>query len=427
MTEYAITTHELGKRYRLGRVESGFLQARRFALRRPDAGHIWALRDITFDVPDGTALAVIGKNGAGKSTLLKVLSRITEPTRGYADVAGRVGALLEIGTGFSPELTGRENVYLNGTLLGMTRNDVKRRFDEIVHFAGVEKHIDTPVKWYSSGMYVRLGFAIAAHMEPDILIVDEVLAVGDAEFQKRCLGRMGESVAEGRTVLLVSHNMQVVRRLCREGMLLEQGQIAAVGDIDSVTQKFLASVESPELGRRRWEDPSNRPGDALCRMVELRVTDQDGKPSTSFFSSRPIHVTMEFDLARVDPSLTLGFDLATVDGVTVFRSYQTDEVEHQVPSLVPGRNALECTIPPGLLNSGRYVLNLRLSLHSVKWIVHDDSVLYFDVVADHGESLFLNTNAAGRPGVVFPILTWTSVEPASEDAVETPRTVFASG
>ena len=425
MTELAISTHELGKRYRVGRVESGFLQARRFALRRPDLGHIWAIRDVTFDVPHGSALAIIGKNGAGKSTLLKVLSRVTEPTHGYADIAGRVGALLEVGTGFSPELTGRENVYLNGTLLGMSRKDVDRRFDEIVEFAGVERHIDTPVKWYSSGMYVRLGFAVAAHLEPDILIVDEVLAVGDAEFQKRCLGRMGESVAEGRTVLLVSHNMQAVRRLCREGMLFEKGRIVAQGDVESVIRTFLASVESPELGRRRWEDPSDRPGDELFRIVEVRITDEGGNPSTSFFSSRPIHVTMEFDLARTDPSLTVGFDLVTVDGVPVFRSYQTDVSEHETPPLVAGRNALQCTIPPGLLNAGRYVLNLRVSLHGVKWIVHSDGVLYFDVVADHGESLFLN-HPDGRPGVVAPVLGWTSVEPTSDDAVETPYAAFAS-
>jgi lipopolysaccharide transport system ATP-binding protein len=427
MTEYAISTHGLAKRYRLGRVESGFRQARRLALRRPNDGHIWAIRDITFDVPHGSALALIGKNGAGKSTLLKVLARITEPTRGYADVTGRVGALLEVGTGFSPELTGRENVYLNGALLGMNRNDVRRRFDEIVAFAGVEKHIDTPVKWYSSGMYVRLGFAVAAHMEPDILIVDEVLAVGDAEFQKRCLGRMGEAVGEGRTVLLVSHNMQAVRRLCNDAMLLEHGRIVAEGDVESVVRRFLASIEAPELGRRRWEDPRDRPGDELCRVVELRATDESGEPSTSFFSSRPIDVTVEFDLARTDPSLTVGFDLATVDGVTVFRSYQTDMPEQQMPALAPGRNALRCTIPPGLLNGGRYFVNLRVSLHSLKWIVHDDAVLYFDMVADHGDSLFLNANAQARPGVVAPILGWSSIDPTSEDVAETPAGAFASG
>jgi lipopolysaccharide transport system ATP-binding protein len=422
MADLAISAHGLGKRYRLGRVESGFRQARRFAFRRPGAGFMWALRDVTFDVPEGAALAVIGKNGAGKSTLLKLLARITEPTAGYADVAGRVGALLEVGTGFSGELTGRENVYLNGMLLGMTRKEVARRFDEIVAFAGVEQHIDTPVKWYSTGMYIRLGFAVAAHMEPEILVVDEVLSVGDTEFQKRCLARMGVANEEGRTVLLVSHNMQAVRRICREAIMLERGEIASRGNIDSVVRHYLASVESPELGRRRWEDPLERPGDALCRVVEVRVTDDEDRLSTSFFSSRPINITIEFDLEHVDPALVVGFDLATVDGVQVFRSFHTDAPPEAMPTLRPGRNAVQCVIPPGLLNSGRYVVNLRVLLHWTRFVVHDTGSLYFDVVADHGE--FENE---GRPGTVAPILPWTSVEPTSDDTLETPSAAFASG
>jgi lipopolysaccharide transport system ATP-binding protein len=237
---------------------------------------------------------------------------------------------------------------------------------------------------------------------------------------------MGEAVGEGRTVLLVSHNMQAVRRLCKDAMLLDQGQIVTRGDVESVVRGFLASVEAPELGRRRWEVPSERPGDDLCRIVELRATDESGSPSTTFFSSRPVGVTIEFDLARTDPSLTVGFDLVTVDGVVVFRSYQTDMAEHEMPVLSPGRNALQCTIPAGLLNSGRYVLNLRVSLHSMKWIVHDDALLYFDIVSDHGESLFLNANPQGRPGIVAPILEWASVEPMSDDLAETPAAASAS-
>ena len=412
MTNLAISAHGVGKRYRLGRVESGFRQARRFALRRPSAGHMWALDDVTFDLPEGSALAVIGKNGAGKSTLLKVLARITEPTRGYIDIAGRVGALLEVGTGFSGELTGRENVFLNGTLLGMSRNEVRRRFDDIVTFAGVEKHIDTPVKWYSSGMYVRLGFAVAAHMEPDILIVDEVLAVGDAEFQKRCLGRMGAAAQEGRTVLLVSHNMQAIRRVCRDGILLEQGKLVSEGPVEAVIRAYLESVESPELGRRRWDDPAERPGDDMCRVAEVRVTDEHDQPSTSFFSSRPIHVTFELDIGRLDPAFTAGYDLTTVDGVVVFRSYITDVDDTAPTRLKPGRNAIRCVIPPGLLNSGRYAIKLRIGLHWVRWIVRSEEVLQFDVIADHGDSLFLNDRA--RPGVVSPLLDWESVEPGSD-------------
>jgi lipopolysaccharide transport system ATP-binding protein len=422
VSDLAISAHGLSKQYRLGRIESGFRQARRFALRRPPAGRMWALEDVSFDLPEGSALAVIGKNGAGKSTLLKLLARITEPTKGYADVRGRVGALLEVGTGFSPELTGRENVFLNGILLGMSRADVRRRFEDIVTFAGVERHIDTPVKWYSTGMYIRLGFAVAAYMEPEILVVDEVLSVGDTEFQKRCLARMGMASQEGRTVLLVSHNMQAVRRICREAILLEKGKLVSEGSIDSVIRDYLASVESPDLGRRRWDDPETRPGDELCRVVEVRATDELGKPATSFFSSRPINVSIEFDLAYVDPAIVVGFDLVTVDGVPVFRSFQTDAPHESIPTLKPGRNAVQCTIPPGLLNTGRFVVNLRLLLHWTRWIVHDSGSLYFDVIADHGD--FMNTEA--RPGPVAPVLPWTSVEPQTEDVAETPASAFAA-
>jgi len=382
---------------------------------------IWALSDVSFDVRQGEVLGLVGRNGAGKSTLLKVLSRITEPTAGYADVTGRVGALLEVGTGFSGELTGRENVYLNGMLLGMSQNDIRRRFDEIVAFAGVERHIDTPVKWYSTGMYIRLGFSVAAHLEPDILVVDEVLSVGDTEFQKRCLARMGMASEEGRTVLLVSHNMQAIRRICREAIMLDKGKIVSEGNIDAVIRDYLVSVESPDLGRRRWDDPSTRPGDEMCRVVEVRVTDAEGQPSTSFFSSGPINVTIEFDLAEVDPALVVGFDLVTVDGVPVFRSFQTDVPADAMPVLKPGRNAVQCTIPAGLLNAGRFVVNLRVLLHWSKWIVHDTGSLYFDVVSDHGD--FMNT--AARPGPFALVLPWQNVEPETGDLRETPATTFA--
>jgi lipopolysaccharide transport system ATP-binding protein len=409
MSSIAISARGLGKRYRLGQVETVAAHARR-RLRKQQTQYAWAVDDLTFDVEVGDTVAVVGRNGAGKSTLLKLLSRITEPTAGYADVYGRVASLLEVGTGFHPELTGRENVYLNGSILGMNRAEVRRKFDEIVQFAGVGKYIDTPVKWYSTGMYVRLAFAVAAHLEPEILIVDEVLAVGDAEFQKRSLGRMTEVARDGRTVLFVSHNMQAVRRLCKKGILLESGKLVAQGDAESVVRRYLASVESPEDGFRRWDDPREQLGDELCKVTEVRVTDAEDRTSTTFFSSRPINVTLEFDLAALDSSFTAGFDLSSIDGVVVFRSYLTDLADDEMPRLKPGRNAIRCTIPAGLLNSGRYVINLRIGLHWVKWIVHSDDVLHFDVIADHGESLFLNDSA--RPGVVAPILHWESVEPA---------------
>jgi lipopolysaccharide transport system ATP-binding protein len=411
MPALAVSAHGLGKRYRLGQVETGFRRLRRSLAREAGPGSMWAFQDLTFEIEEGTSQALIGRNGAGKSTLLKVLARITEPTAGYVDVAGRVAALLEVGTGFHPELTGRENVYLSGSIMGMTRQDIRRRFDEIVAFAGVEQHIDTPVKWYSSGMYVRLGFAVAAHLEPEILIVDEVLAVGDAEFQKRCLGRMGVAAREGRTVLFVSHNMQAVRRLCERAMLLEKGRLTANGDVDSVVRRYLASVEDASEGRRRWSG-DDRPGDDLCRIVEVSAAEPDGEPAASFFSSKPIRVRLEFDLAEVDRAFIAGFDLTTVDGVTLFRSYQTDVPEHEAPPLRVGRNALECEIPAGLLNAGRYVVNLRFSLHWTRWIAQTDNVLTFDVISDHGESLFLNDQS--RPGMIAPILSWHAGEPSGD-------------
>jgi lipopolysaccharide transport system ATP-binding protein len=410
MSTLAISARGLSKRYRIGRRETGFQHLRRAVVHRRASEYKWAVDDLTFDVADGDTIAVIGRNGAGKSTLLKLLARITEPTKGYADISGRVGALLEVGTGFHGELTGRENVYLNGAILGMTRSEVRRKFDEILDFSGVGSYIDTPVKWYSSGMYVRLAFAVAAHLEPDILIVDEVLAVGDAEFQKRSLGRMGEAAREGRTVLFVSHNMQAVRRLCKKGILLEEGKLVVEGPAESVVRHYLASIESADASVRRWEDPETRPGDDLCRIAEVKIADQEGRPTSSLFSSRPIMVTIEFDLARVDSAFGIGFDVATFDGVTVFRTWQLDAPDAELPRLRPGRNALQCVIPPGLLNFGRYVLNLRAWLHNTSWIAHEDSVLQFDIIADHGDSLYQDHS---RPGVVAPALQWTVTEPAS--------------
>jgi lipopolysaccharide transport system ATP-binding protein len=411
MGELAISAHALGKRYRVGQVQTGMKRLRGRLGGSGGQDHMWALRDLTFDVEEGESIAIIGRNGAGKSTLLKLLSRVTEPTAGYADVAGRVGALLEVGTGFSPELTGRENVYLNGAILGMTRREVDRKFDEIVDFSGVERHIDTPVKWYSSGMYVRLAFAVAAHLEPEILIVDEVLAVGDAEFQKKCLGRMAEVTRAGRTILFVSHNMQIVRRLCQRAMLLESGQLTAEGAVEGVVRGYLASIDPEDAGRRVW-GPDDPLGDTALTMVEARMSDENDEPQTTFFSSKPIFVTLEFDLESVHSALNISIEVATVDGIVLFHSSFRDMPEGHAPRLVAGRNALRCAIPTELLNSGRYVVNLRAGLHGVRWIVYADAVLHFDVLVDHGDSLFLVGSA--RPGVIAPAVEWLAVEPDAD-------------
>ena len=411
MTDFAVRSEGLGKRYRIGQVETGLARLQRRLRHRPGPGALWAVRDLTFEVGQGEAIGIIGRNGAGKSTLLKLLSRVTEPTEGYADLAGRVGALLEVGTGFNGELTGRENVYLNGAILGMTRDDIARRFDEIVAFSGVELHIDTPVKWYSSGMYIRLAFAVAAHLEPEILIVDEVLAVGDAEFQKRCLTRMSEVAKEGRTILFVSHNMQTVRRLCRRAMMIEKGRLVVEGNVEDVTRRYLATIDVQGAGVRRW-DGADALGDEECRISEVRVTSEDDQPSSTFFSSKPIYLTIEFDMPQVNPLLNASFELTTMDGVIVLMSSFRDMEDDLVPRLVPGMNALRCEIPAGLLNSGRYAINLRFSLHEVRWLVYEDAVLHFDVIADHGESFFLL--ATGRSGVVAPLLSWTAAPAAQE-------------
>lgn len=416
MSDLAISAHGLGKRYRLGQVETGFTRLRRGLARRESAGSIWALDDMTFDIARGETVALVGRNGAGKSTLLKVLSRITEPTKGYVDVQGRVGALLEIGTGFHGQLTGRENVYLNGSILGMTRAELKRKFDQIVEFSGVEKHIDTPVKWYSSGMYIRLAFGVAAHLEPEILIVDEVLAVGDADFQRRCIRRMSEVARDGATVIFVSHNMQPVRALCERALLLEQGRVIDDGPTDAIVRRYLSSIEPLETGRKRWDDPETRPGNDQVRLVEVRAEEDTGVTGSTFFSRNPIDIIVELDVLTPDPALVVLVDLMAADGSHVFSSYHVDGNQELRPGLRPGVHALRCRIPGGLLNSGRYIVNVRVLSHGIDGTIHEKGILHFDVSMDHGESYFVGTHQH-RFGLIAPVLQWDEVEPIDERAV----------
>ena len=418
MADVAVTVEGIGKRYRIGGPQEKYRTLRDVvvrAVRRPitrvlHPGNVtsrvedlWALREVTFDVLEGQVLGIVGRNGSGKSTLLKILSRITEPTEGRAVIDGRIGSLLEVGTGFHPELTGRENIFLNGAILGMTRAEILRKFDEIIAFSEIERFLDTPVKRYSSGMYVRLAFAVAAHFEPEILVVDEVLSVGDAAFQQKCLGKMESVAGEGRTVLFVSHNMPAVRSLCSHAIQLESGHIVNRGTSGEVIDQYL-KVQASTAAAVTWPEGQG-PGDAEARLLGVSVLNSDGVPAELIPNSAPFIVRLEVDVGRVSSALCIGFDLTTADGSVVLRSYQTDGPTDEWPLLTAGRNSLECHLPAGLLNDGRYLVLPRLSLHRVRWIVQGDAAVSFQVHRDEVHSPYA---LMPRPGTIAPIFEWTS-------------------
>ncbi|MBW1966623.1 MAG: ATP-binding cassette domain-containing protein [Deltaproteobacteria bacterium] len=284
---------------------------------------IWALRDVSFTVERGEVLGIIGRNGAGKSTLLKILAKITDPTTGRAEIHGRVSSLLEVGTGFHPELTGRENIYLNGTILGMRKSEIDEKFDEIVDFSGVEKFIDTPVKRYSSGMSVRVAFAVAAHLEPEILIIDEVLAVGDARFQKKCLKKMQDVGRAGRTVLFVSHNMPAVARLCSRTILLEEGQVLKDGPSRDVISAYLGT-ETGTIGERVWPDPLKAPAGEVCRLRAVRVRSEDGQIIETVNIRRPVRLEMEFEVLKPGYMLMPHYNVLNEEGIELFSAHDLD-------------------------------------------------------------------------------------------------------
>lgn len=319
MTQKAITVQNLYKQYKLGetirhdtfRDQIAALFSRSGKKPTSSEDNFWALEDISFELEQGEILGIVGKNGAGKSTLLKVLSRITSPTRGRIEIAGRVGSLLEVGTGFHPELTGRENIYMNAAILGMRRSEIRRKFDEIVDFAEVEKFIDTPIKRYSSGMVVRLAFAVAAHIEPEVLIVDEVLAVGDVRFQRKSLGKMSEVASEGRTVLFVSHNMEAIRRLCTRSILLEQGRVALDGTTHDVINRYLATnIEAQQAFIQLPEDPR---GAGIGQALTLQFLDMNNRPCTVFQTGAQWRIVLEFELFVPNEHLVAGIGVQAHD------------------------------------------------------------------------------------------------------------------
>jgi len=324
----------------------------------------WALKDVSFDVQVGETIGIIGRNGAGKSTLLKILSRITEPTEGRARVFGRVGSLLEVGTGFHPELTGRENIYFNGAILGMSREEINRKFDEIVAFAEIEKFIDTPVKHYSSGMGLRLGFAVAAHLEPEILIVDEVLAVGDAAFKKKCLGKMSDVAHGGRTVLFVSHDMGAVQNLCSRTLLLQQGQIVESGPTGEVISAYL---DNAETGAWSVESETNAHKDAQFSLKQVYVTQAGEKAAAYLDPCKPTEVHVLFEALEPIKNLLFGFDILSSDGIPLSRTYDMSLFE--ASPLEPDKYHRTLIFPENLFQSGQnYYLELLAGIHRIRWI-----------------------------------------------------------
>ncbi len=319
---------------------------------------IWALKDISFEIKRGEVVGIIGRNGAGKSTLLKILSRITEPTEGYSDIYGRVGSLLEVGTGFQPELTGRENIFLNGSILGMKHAEIKKKFDEIVAFAEVEKFIDTPVKYYSSGMYVRLAFAVAAHLDPEILLVDEVLAVGDAAFRKKCLGKMDDVARQGRTVLFVSHDMTNIATLCRQAILLGAGRLMKTGSAPVVIADYLAE-QSVDRSRIEWP-LDQAPGDEVVKLTKVEASGHGSNGNSTFNLSEPINLSMEFAVLKDGMRLNPVFVVKNHLGASIFSTSNYEEALWSDCLYQAGRFMSNCRVPAHLLNEGKYAVDAKL-------------------------------------------------------------------
>lgn len=419
MSRYAVRVENIGKQYNI------FTQSTRYATLRDKivetikspiktllnptgSEKFWALRNVSFDLEEGQVLGIIGKNGAGKSTLLKILSRVVEPTEGYAEINGRIGSLLEVGTGFHPELTGRENIFLNGAILGMKKTEIERKFDEIVSFAEIEKFLDTPVKRYSSGMYMRLAFAVSAHLEPEILVVDEVLAVGDAEFQRKCLGKMSDVASEGRTVLFVSHNMSAIQRLTQECIILDHGTMIKRAPTAEAVDYYL-SHDLSRSGERTYDADEIPSSSAPFKPIAVRVLSSTGKATDSVRSVDPITIEVEYSLSAPITGLRIGIYLMTTRGEYVFTSFDTDDPEKFEKFTVrkAGRYSSRCQIPADMLNEGRFVIGINASSYMVKRYFGDERALNFDV------------NSTGAPGMQWveirqgptrPRLDWTIEE-----------------
>ncbi|PSN11547.1 ABC transporter ATP-binding protein [filamentous cyanobacterium CCT1] len=423
MSDPVIQVENLGKKYVLGQQQQG--SSRYVALRdvlsdrakvlgrrlrhplKPQANsrqdEFWALKDVSFEVKQGEVVGIIGRNGAGKSTLLKVLSRITEPTTGRVRLRGRVASLLEVGTGFHPELTGRENIFLNGAILGMSRAEINRKFDEIVDFAEVERFLDTPVKRYSSGMYVRLAFAVAAHLEPEILVVDEVLAVGDAAFQKKCLGKMGDVAANnGKTILFVSHNMAAVNRLCTVGIWIEKGNVKQIGSTEKIVSTYLNSNADLE-GEHRWRNFDKAPGNSKIKLLAIRVLNQNQEICSTIDSQEPFSVEIEYQILKELKGARIGFFFNNSEGVVIFAPNDNENAASGNNPRKPGKYISRCQIQGKLFNHGTYYISASADIPLVGSLFFVEDVLSIRIERTKGDYI---SRPDTLPGLICPTLFW---------------------
>lgn len=424
MSKTIIKVDNLSKRYRLGVIGGKTLHedVQRWIAKlrgKPDplikigqevngnisGENLWALRGVNFEVNQGDILGIIGRNGAGKSTLLKIISQITAPTSGEIKIQGRVGSLLEVGTGFHPELTGRENTYLNGAILGMSKQEVDRKFDEIVSFAEIDKFVDTPVKRYSSGMYVRLAFAVAAHLDPEILVVDEVLAVGDAKFQKKCLGKMKDVSGEGRTVLFVSHNMLAVQSMCNRAIILSSGKMLEEGEPDVVVSKYL-SIEKQDIIERNEETLNDNLKNDFIRMHRASIRPKGGKVGDPMTIRTPLLMEFQFTVLVPEIFLDINISVSTEQNVRAFvgGAYLSQDEKNQVIPTKKGRYRCRCIVPGDILNSGAYYVRFHFGKDSRYVVYAFDDLFSFEILDD----VELRGEASHHrlPGVCRPLLEW---------------------
>jgi lipopolysaccharide transport system ATP-binding protein len=420
MEQIAIRAENLGKQFSIGARQRGYKTFREVTVdaflspfrrvRSLVGGHaagaadlndtIWALRDVGFEIRHGEVVGIIGHNGAGKSTLLKILSRITEPTNGFVEVHGRVGSLLEVGTGFHQELTGRENIYLNGAILGMRKVEIDRKFNEIVAFAEIDRFLDTPVKHYSTGMQTRLGFAVAAHLDPEILLVDEVLAVGDAAFQKKCLGKMQDVARGGRTVVFVSHNMGSIAQLCKRALWLDRGQVKSSGDPSAVIAEYLSDSARAQS---TWVNPSDGAGKQETRIESVRILTAAGDPSSAVSFDREFRIEIGYQVIYPTRNLTVLCRLTDCRGTVIWTSWDTDSTHWNGLIREPGRYLSVCHVPGSLLRPGQYFVSVAAYVRGVKVLDIHEGALSVDV-----SEVGFRMNPE-RVGVITPVLRWEVV------------------